>query len=113
MPSHSPILANMPPQQLRVQIPAGREEWHEIAGPLFLSLAIVFTGLWLIRTRSLKSTFGRTMLIASVGSLALSYSAWWIWTNRDVGIPKRDFGAVLAVEMPWLLLLLGMLAFLL
>ena len=40
--SQMQLMANMPPPMIRVVIPPGREEWHELAGPLFLALAIGF-----------------------------------------------------------------------
>jgi len=44
--------------------------------------------------------------------MALSYSAWWIWDNRNSLESKRDIAGIVAVEMPLLWIQFCMFAFL-
>jgi hypothetical protein len=75
-------------------------------------LAVLLFGWWIARSRTLRNSSGRAVLIAGLGSLGLGYLAWWIWEHRDWEDGKRDFAAVVAVEMPFLWIQFCMLAFL-
>lgn len=111
-PQSMSILANMPPPSYQVQIPTEQFLWYQLAAPLFLALAVLSFGLWFARSRGLRRGSDRAMLIACVGFLCLSYSALWIWQNREGSISKRDIAAIVAVEMPFLWVQFCMLAFL-
>jgi hypothetical protein len=93
------ILANMPPPSYYINIPTDQEELYQLAGPIFLSLAATFAGWWLIRYRSLKTVSGRVMFLACAGSLAVSYTAFWIWCNRVSGLVSPSIAATLANQM--------------
>jgi hypothetical protein len=93
------ILANMPPPQVLIDIPVDQQWYYELAGPIFLSLAAIFAGWWLIRYRSLRSVSSRVMFLACAGSLAASYTAFWIWWNRDSGVFPPNLGGSLASQM--------------
>ena len=106
------ILANMRPPSYQVQIPTEQMLWYQFSAPLFLALATVSFGLWFARSRGFQRGSDRALLIACVGSLWLSYSAWWIWQHRDSSTTGRDIAAIVAVEMPFLWIQFCMLAFL-
>jgi hypothetical protein len=78
--------------------PPGRESEYQIAGPVFLSLALVTFGIWLLRYRSVESKSARLMLWLSSGCLAATLTAWWIWENRD----GKSFSPGGLVESPGL-----------
>ena len=106
------LLANMRPPSYQVQIPTEQVLWYQCAPSLFLALAVLSFGFWFARSRGCRHGIDRAMLIACAGSLWLSYSAWWIWQNREGSINQRDFAAIVAIEMPFLWIQFCMLAFL-
>ncbi len=93
------ILANMPPPSYSIDIPADQEGLYQFAGPIFLSFAAIFAGWWLIRYRSLQKVSGRVMFLACAGCLSVSYTAFWIWYNRDSGLVSPSIAATLANQM--------------
>lgn len=109
----SSVLGNVGPPSYLVKIPPDSVLWYQYAPALFLSLSLVLFGWWIARSRALRQGRDRAMLIACAGSLAVSYSAWWIWQHRDSGMLERDFEAILAVELPWLWIQFCLVVFLL
>jgi hypothetical protein len=99
-------MANMPPPDVVVEIPvdwrspADPEFCYQFAGPIFLCSAVFFCGWWLIRHGTMNTQSGRVMLLACAGSLAASYTAFWIWGNRNSVISQRNLDASLAANMP-------------
>lgn len=77
------FLANTAPPLYQAYIPNGQEWFFETAGPIFLALAVIMLGWWLLRFRTVQTTPSRVLLLAGVGILALSYTAFWIWFHRD------------------------------
>ena len=94
------LLANGPPPSYRVELPPGSEEWYQFAAPIALSFAIAAIGLWAARSRSLRTTAGRFLLWVCVGSLAVAYSAWWVWNHRSGRTVQPDLVSWPAVHMP-------------
>lgn len=86
----------------RVDLPAGQESVYEWAAPVFLALAVATGGLWLARSRTVRTGRGRALLWAAAGCLAVAYSAGWLWAHRDGNTVTGAFGAPawLAVGMP-------------
>lgn len=103
------MLANMPPPSYRVNIPTGSEDWHEVAAPIFLAVAFFFALLWLSHFRTVRSSYGRAVILAFIGFAATSYTAWWIWTNRIDMVQSRSFDTILACEMPIFFFCFGLL----
>jgi hypothetical protein len=97
-----PFFANMRPPQILVQIPEDLEWRYRLTGPIFLSIAAICGGWWALRHRSMQTTSARSLLLTCTGSLAVSYTAFWIWSNRDGLWGSTGFGAQLADAMPWL-----------
>ena len=103
------ILANMgPPSHYRVEIPPELDSWHEWAAPIFLTLAIVFAGVWVLRFGSIRSSASRAVLLAWVCFAGTSYTAWWIWEHRIQNTALRTLESFVAVEMPFLLFTFAM-----
>src|SRR5258708_1036025 len=94
------VWANMGPPSYRVELPPGREPVYEYAGPVFPCLAIVAGGLWLARSRSVRTASARTLLWICFGCLAVSFTAHWIWANRRSGTTPSDFESSASVQMP-------------
>lgn len=103
------LLANMPPPSYRVDMPTDSKAWHEVAGPIFLAVAFFFAMIWLARFRTVRTGCGRAVILACIGFAATSYTAWWIWTNREAMPPSRSVAAHLAVEMPFYFFCFGLL----
>ena len=100
------LIANMPPPNYRIEIPEGQREWFEVAPGLFLSLAFAFGGWYLLRYRSIRSTAARVSLLLGLGSLALWYTAQWIWSHESPReVISHNFSAALADDMPYVWLL--------
>ena len=95
------VLGNVP-TYYRVDLPAGREPVYEWAAPVFLALAVASGGLWLARSRTVRTGRARALLWAAAGCLAVAYSAGWLWAHRDGNTVTGAFGtpAWLAVGMP-------------
>lgn len=106
------LLANMPPPSYEVRVPPEQALGYRFAAPLFLALAAVLFGWWAVRSRAVQGGLDRATLLAGAGCLALGYSAWWIWANRDSVIFQPGVADIVAVEMSWLWVQFCMLAFL-
>jgi hypothetical protein len=94
------LWANLGPPSYRVEIPASREPVYEYAAPVFLSLAIVAGGLWIARSRSIRTPLARTLLWVFAGCLAVSLTAHWIWVNRHSGTVESSLASAPFVRMP-------------
>ena len=94
-------LANVP-TYYRVDLPPGQEPVYEWAAPVFLALAIATGGLWIARSRTVRTGRGRALLWAAAGCLAVAYSAGWLWAHRDGRAVHGFFGSPgsVAVGMP-------------
>ena len=90
------------PTYYRVDLPPDRESVYEWAAPVFLALAVATGGLWLVRSRTLRTGRARALLWVAAGCLAIAYSAGWLWAHRDGRAVHGFFGSPgsLAVGMP-------------
>lgn len=90
------------PVSYHVEVPSGAEPVYGAAGPVFLSLAVLLGGWWLLRVRRTPGSPARAVAWAALGCTSIGYTAGWIWLNRgDVVLLPRIFDHV-AVLMPWL-----------
>lgn len=103
------LWANAVGFRYRIEIPEGREPLYQWAGPVFLALAIVSLGLWLVRFRSARSGRVRALLWAGAGCLVVSLSAWWVWENRDAGLIEYGWVSSTIAYMPcvWVMVCLS------
>jgi apolipoprotein N-acyltransferase len=99
------VLGDMAPYY-RVTVPPGREPVYEWAPVAFLALAVLSVGWWLVRSRTVRTGPGRALLWLAAGGLAVSYSAWWVWSHRYAGTIAGDWMSSVAVYMPLLWLAL-------
>lgn len=96
------VFGNMAPPNYRVDLPPGQEPVYQWAARIFLGLAVIAGGLWLARSRTVRTAWARALLWAAAGCLAVSYSAWWVWSHRNGPDQYGGFGSTawLAVCMP-------------
>lgn len=109
-PSSLSIWANAPLPGYEVVMPPAWERWYGWAAPTLLAVAITWTGLWVARSRSVRTTGGRAMLFVAVGAALASYTAWWVWFHRDGHWVPLD-AATVPINMPWIWLLACSLVF--
>jgi hypothetical protein len=94
------LFGNMPPPSYLVTLPPGREWVYEVAAWVFAALAMAASGLWFVRRRTLQPSSRRALLWLTAGSLAVVYSARWLWRHRDGGVVPPDLLASVAFGMP-------------
>jgi hypothetical protein len=93
------LFGNMP-VHYSVDIPPNREPVYEWAAPIFVTLAFVAGGFWLLRVRSAKTGFSRAILWLTAGFLLCSLSGWWVWSNRNGGTFEGTLYSRLIYWMP-------------
>jgi len=95
------LLANMRPPSYEVNIPHGREWIYEYAAGVFATMAIVASGWWCLRRRTLRPASRRALLWLVAGCAAVAYSVGWAWSHRDAGLVPSDLPGSIAAWMPW------------
>src|SRR5205814_1501956 len=70
----------------QVRLPDGSEAVYEYAAPVFLALAAVAAGAWLLRFRTIRSARARLLLWVCGGSLATAFTAHWVWTRSQLRV---------------------------